>query len=117
GRPTQAGHEDGVQIYPRGANPGKWNDLSCTSSGSKSVIEVNLCPVTNVTAPITLCQEQSASIGVTSTILGSAPYTYTWDNGSSQTSQTVTPMDTTKYVVTTQDRYNCQVKDTVTVNV
>ena len=117
GEPNQSGNEDCVQIYPTGANPGTWNDLSCTSSGSKSIIEVNLCPVTNVTAPITLCQEQSTSIGVTSTILGSAPYTYTWDNGPSQTSQTVAPMDTTKYVVTTKDRYNCQVKDTVTVNV
>lgn len=114
------GIEDCVQIYPTisGSNPaGKWNDLSCNSANSKSIIEVNLCPVTTVTPPITICQEQTANFGVTSTILGSDPYTYAWDNGVNTNTQSTQPMQSTNYVVTTKDRYNCQRLDTVFVTV
>ncbi len=119
GEPNNSGgNEDCTQIYPSGGQPGTWNDLPCNSSNSKSIIEVNLCPVTNVTPPITMCQETNATIQVNSTILGSAPYTYSWNNnGSTQTSQTVSPMQSTNYIVTTEDRYKCSRKDTVFVTV
>lgn len=118
GEPNNSGgNEDCTQIYPGGSQPGTWNDLKCNGYNSMSIIEVNLCPVTNVTAPITMCQEEDTTIKVTSTILGSFPYSYTWDNNSTQLSQSIAPMETTEYVVTTKDRYNCQVKDTVKVTV
>lgn len=117
GEPNQSGNEDCVQIYPGGSNPGTWNDLNCDSYNSMSIIEVNLCPITDVTPPITICQEEDTTIKVISTILGSSPYSYVWDNNTTQTSQSVAPMDTTSYYVTTKDRYNCQVKDTVVVQV
>lgn len=117
GEPNNSGNEDCVQIYPGGSNPGTWNDLNCNGYNSMSVIEVNLCPVTNVTPAITMCQGVDTTIQVTSTILGSSPYTYTWDNGISQASQSVSPMQSTDYIVTTKDYYNCTVKDTVSITV
>ncbi len=117
GEPNNSGNEDCTQIYPGGSNPGTWNDLKCGGYNSMSVIEVNLCPITNVTPSITMCQEEDTTIKVLSTILGSFPYTYAWDNSSTQLTQTVAPMQTTNYYVTTTDRYNCQTKDTVVITV
>lgn len=118
GEPNNSGgNENCTQIYPGGNYPGTWNDLKCNGYNSLSVIEVNLCPITTVTAPITMCQETDTTIGVIQTILGSAPYTYSWDDGSTQLTQSVSPLDSTMYIVTTKDRYKCQVKDTVFVNV
>lgn len=116
GEPNNSGgNEDCVQIYPGGGNPGTWNDLNCGGYNSMSIIEVNLCPITNVTPSITMCQGLDTVIQVTSTILGSSPYSYTWNNGANQTSQNVSPMQTTSYYVTTFDRYNCSVKDTIDI--
>lgn len=116
GEPNQSGNEDCVQIYPTGANPGMWNDLSCTSSNSKSIIEVNLCPVIEAGPNITICDGQTANLAASSTLFGSAPYTYSWDNGPSTLTQAVTPIDTTKYIITSVDRYGCTTTDSVFVN-
>lgn len=116
GEPNNSGgNEDCVQIYPGGSQPGTWNDLNCGGYNSMSIIEVNLCPVTTITPPITICQEQNANVGVVSTILGSAPYTYSWSNGFTQPTQNLTPMVTTEYSVIVTDRYSCTVKDTTSV--
>ena len=113
GEPNQSGDEDCVQIYTNGT----WNDLSCSSNNAKSIIEVNLCPVTSVTPPIGICEGETATIGVTSTILGSSPYSYQWSNGSQQQQQTVQPVATTEYIVSVLDRYSCHISDTTTVTV
>lgn len=115
GEPNQSGNEDCVQIYPTGANPGMWNDLSCTSNNSKSIIEVNLCPVIDAGPSISLCIGQSGTLNATNTLFGSAPYTYTWNTGATGQSLTVTPSDTTMYYITTQDRYECTNLDSVEV--
>lgn len=117
GEPNQSGNEDCVQIYPTGANPGTWNDLSCGSSNSKSIIEVNLCPVINAGNDVSICIGNSTTLNASNTLFGSAPYTYTWSNGPIVQSNPVSPTDTTIYSIVTTDRYDCTTSDTVVVNV
>ena len=118
GEPNNSGNEDCVQIYP----DGKWNDLNCSSGGSKSVIEVNLCPVTTITPSETsVCAGENVSLPTT-TYLGSAPYTYSWTSvptGFTATSAnpTVTPTVTTTYNVIATDRYGCLSQSNVTITV
>lgn len=117
GEPNQSGNEDCVQIYPTGANPGSWNDLSCSSSNSKSIIEVNLCPVINAGNDVSICTGSSTTLNASNTLFGSAPYTYEWSNGPIIQSNPVSPTDTTTYIIVTTDRYDCTTSDTVMVNV
>jgi len=94
--------EECVQIR----SSGLWNDLPCDRS-SVSVIEVNLCPQPSVAASPTICLGASALLNVT-TVLGSNPYTYAWDNGAGTgASVIVAPAATTTYSVTATDRYGC----------
>lgn len=118
GEPNNSGgNEDCVQIYPGGASPGTWNDLSCTSANSKSIIEVNTCPVINAGPDITICLGETAPLNASATLFGSNPYTYSWSNGPTTLTNPVSPATTTQYVVSTLDRYNCYAKDTVIVTV
>lgn len=117
GEPNQSGNEDCVQIYPGGIYPGTWNDLSCTSANAKSIIEVNLCPVINAGADVSICIGSSTNLTPTNTLFGSFPYTYSWSNNVNTQQQTVSPTVTTSYIVTTVDRYQCSTKDTVVVTV
>lgn len=117
GEPNQSGNEDCVQIYPTGANPGTWNDLSCSSSNSKSIIEVNLCPVINAGNDVSICTGSSTTLNASNTLFGSSPYTYEWSNGPIIQSNPVSPTDTTAYIIVTTDRYDCTTSDTVVVNV
>jgi gliding motility-associated-like protein len=118
GEPNNSGDEDCVQIYPNGM----WNDLGCSSGGSKSVIEVNLCPVTTITpSAVSICAGQSVNLQA-STILGSSPYTYSWvsnSGGFTSTSDgpTVTPLSTTTYSVTATDRYGCTSSTSIEITV
>lgn len=116
GEPNNSGgNEDCVQIYPNGSNPGSWNDLPCTSANSKSIIEVNLCPIVRSGPDITICNGTPANIQSSATILGSQPYTYSWSNGPTVYPNTVSPTTTTDYVLTSVDRFGCIGKDTMTV--
>ncbi len=117
GEPNQSGNEDCVQIYPAGANPGTWNDLSCSSSNAKSIIEVNLCPIINAGPDVSVCFGQQANLNASNTLFGSSPYTYAWSNGPAVQANPVTPTDTTTYSIVTVDRYMCMGSDTVKVNV
>lgn len=117
GEPNQSGNEDCVQIYPGGAYPGTWNDLSCSSANAKSIIEVNLCPVVNAGADVSICLGAQANLNASNTLFGSSPYTYTWNNGPTVQANPVAPTDTTTYSVVTVDRYGCTDSDTVVVNV
>jgi gliding motility-associated-like protein len=117
GEPNQSGNEDCVQIYPTGANPGTWNDLSCTSANSRSIIEVNLCPVINAGLDVSVCLGNTANLQASNTLFGSSPYTYAWSNGVNVQPNPVAPTTQTSYVITTTDRYSCTTKDTVVVSV
>jgi len=66
--------------------------------------------------------DQSSCSGQPVTLTGSAtggtaPFSFTWDNGSSSASQTVNPTDTTVYTVTVIDASGCTATSSVTVNV
>lgn len=104
--------EDCVQMY----GDGKWNDLGCDAN-SISVIEVNLCPVLTATVDTTVCNNVSVTLRVSS-ILGSTPYTYSW-NGGAGTAQNypVTPAvnTTTNYPVRVTDRWGCYADENVNV--
>lgn len=117
GEPNNSGgNEDCVQIYPTGSNPGMWNDLNCNANDSKSIIEVNLCPVVDAGPNITICEGETATIQSSATILGSAPYTHQWDNnGPSTVANSVSPTVTTDYTLSVLDRYSCTGEDVMTV--
>lgn len=115
--PNQAGDEDCVQIYPGGPSPGTWNDLACGSNNSKSIIEVNLCPVVNAGNDVSICLNQTANLQASNTLFGSFPYTYTWSNGVNTQANPVSPTSNSSYSVTSVDRYNCTTRDTVNVTV
>lgn len=118
GEPNNSGgNEDCVQIYPAGANPGTWNDLSCTSSNSMSIIEVNLCPVTSIGTDQIICLGESTDIDVEQTLFGSAPYTYLWNNNQSTASITVSPTVTDTFSVLTTDAYQCEAVDSMIITV
>ena len=116
GEPNQSGEEDCVQIYPGGANPGTWNDLSCTSSNSMSIIEVNLCPMINAGTDQVICLEETANLMASNTLFGSSPYSYAWNNGVNVQANPVSPLLETEYIVTTVDRYACTNSDSVVVS-
>lgn len=108
--------EDCAQIYASG----EWNDLPCNRS-SVSVIEVNLCPQISTTVPANpVCANYQTHASAT-TILGSAPYTYVWNElpGGNQIATTsainITPSGTTSYQVKATDRYGCYSLDTAVV--
>lgn len=109
GEPNNAGNENCTQIYADGL----WNDLSCNTSNAKSIIEVNLCPVIS-TPDVIVCSNQTTVIAADNPILGSNPYTYSWNNGALTQSQTV-PTTNSTYIVTVTDRYNCSGTDTCQV--
>jgi gliding motility-associated-like protein len=117
GEPNQSGDEDCVQIYPTGASPGTWNDLSCNSANSRSIIEVNLCPVIDAGSPVSLCIGESTTLTASTTLFGSAPYTYSWDTGTNAQTTTVSPTVTSEYTITTVDRYGCTNSDSVDVTI
>lgn len=111
GEPNNAGgNENYVQIYPNG----QWNDLAF-GGAAVSVIEVNLCPVVTASPDVTICNGNTANLTATTTLFGSAPYTYNWNNGTVGQTNNVTPNTTTEYIVTTTDRYSCTTTDTVEV--
>ncbi len=119
GEPNQDGNEDCTQIYPNG----QWNDLDCNSGGSKSVIEVNLCPVLTITpgGPTTFCSGGNVQL-TSSTILGSSPYGYSWSpttglSASNISNPVASPTVTTTYTLTSTDRYGCFAQEDITITV
>ena len=120
GEPNNSdGDEDCVQLYLDGS----WNDLNCGNYNSKSIIEVNLCPVTTIVPSATvICTGQSVSL-TASTILGSFPFSYTWTasglSGNVATSAVVnlSPTETTTYTVKSVDRFGCTAYRTIVITV
>jgi len=108
--------EDCAQIY----SSGTWNDLPCNRN-SVSVIEVNLCPqITTTVPPQPVCANYQTHASAT-TILGSQPYAYVWNELPSGTqiattsAINITPTGTTSYQVRVTDRWGCYALDTAVV--
>lgn len=77
------------------------NSFSCTASASKS-ITVNLLPnITLVASSDTICKNNS------STLTANGGQTYSWSGGLSGTSNMVTPLSTTTYMITGTDANGC----------
>lgn len=114
GEPNNSGgNEDCVQIYPNGS----WNDLPCNVGNSKSIIEVNLCPVVDAGNNQAGCNGSSFTLNASNTLFGSQPYTYQWSNGANTQSTNVSPSNTTTYTVVSTDRYGCQVSDSLQITI
>ena len=110
---NSSGNEDCTQIFPNGL----WNDLNCNGGGSKSVIEVSLCPFITASNDTTICNSTAANLVCSNAKFGSAPYVYTWSDGQTGQAVTVSPAATTTYTVTATDRYGCFVTEDVIVTV
>jgi|GEM_PF-605046 len=114
GEPNNAGGDEScVQIYP----DGMWNDLSSATANAQSVIEVNLCPVTDAGPDISICPGGTANLSIVSTLFGSPAYNYTWNNGVSGQNNPVSPPASAEFSVISTDRYQCTTSDTVMVNI
>lgn len=89
----------------------------CVSTAIATITQPALV-VTTVNTPAAICIGGSATLNA-NTIGGTPPYTYTWSNGATGSSITVSPITTTTYAVTsTLDSNGCPGKaDTVTVTV
>lgn len=115
---NSGGNENCTQMYPNG----QWNDLNC-ASGAASILEVGLCPQTTITTPTPqFCIGASTPLSVT-TVLGSAPYSYTWSPAAGLSATNVanpiaSPSVTTTYTATSIDRYGCTAYayTTITIN-
>lgn len=77
------------------------NDEGCSSSASITV-NANPLPVASITENTTICQGQTAVLGVTS----NSSYTYNWSNGNNTSSISTGYPGT--YTVTVTNPYNCQ---------
>jgi gliding motility-associated-like protein len=119
GEPNNAGgNENCTQMYPNGT----WNDLDC-SLGAASILEVGLCPQATIITPTNqICAGASMTLSV-STVLGSAPYSYTWSPAAGLSATNVanpiaSPSVTTTYTAMSVDRYGCTAYayTTITVN-
>ena len=107
-----ANGEDCPQIY----SSGQWNDYPCNTQ-SVSVIEVNLCPDMTIPNDTSICGGSTLSFSA-STLLGSAPYVYTWNPGNSNANPfIVNPTVNTAYNVVVTDRWGCVEVDNINVTI
>ena len=93
-------------------------DANGCNSASHNVA-VSLYPVLNLSVTPTqyVCPGQSTVISATVSGGNGGPYSYMWSNGSTSSSQTVSPTSTTTYYVTATDNCSPAVMDSVLVNV
>lgn len=89
-----------------------------TALGCKSIKIINLSYqpnlIVNAGVDTTICNGSSANIHAVP-IGGTPNFIYSWSNGASSNITSVTPNDTTAYIVTINDNAGCTGKDTVVV--
>lgn len=87
-----------------------------TSAVAEVVVGTNVSPAVSSIVYNT-CANTAINIGATITG-GTAPYTYSWDNGISSTTNTatVTPAANSVYTITVKDANGCEQKGQVVVN-
>ncbi|NDF60695.1 MAG: hypothetical protein EB100_06395, partial [Crocinitomicaceae bacterium] len=75
------------------------------------IVTVNPLPKVDVTKDTAICKGSSIDI------VASGALTYSWNNGNSNYTQSITPLVTTKYIVTGTDVNKCIAKDSLEVKV
>jgi gliding motility-associated-like protein len=89
----------------------------CEDTSQVSIHVFDNPAVTVSASPSTICSGESTNLNA-SVSGGTAPYTYTWDNGlGNSASHFITPSDTTTYNLTVTDVNGCTSSGSTTVNV
>ncbi len=88
----------------------------CKAKDSVNVTYQNIL-LLNISADTTICNGSATTISV-NPIGGTSGFIYSWDNGAGNSSGvSVSPTDTTMYIVTVTDNAGCLGTDTVKINV
>ncbi len=88
----------------------------CTDIKSVTITQPAPLTVSVKSSAQAICSGQSVNLS-TNTSGGTAPYTYSWSNGSTLSSITVAPIKTTTYIVTITDANGCTTIGTITIAV
>jgi PKD repeat protein len=101
-----------------------YNIFAVDTNGCQSptvALTVVVNPPISITAPnVTICDGATALVSATATGGNGGPYTYTWSNGPTGSSQVVSPpaaVSPVDYIVTVSDGCSMNMTDTVTVTV
>ena len=111
---SNGGNGSSITVTPNTSTTYTVTGISAEGCSNTASISITVNPVPNVSAnasPNTIC------IGGSSTLSASGANTYSWSNGSSGASITVSPSSTTTYTVTGTSTAGCTNTATVTVNV
>jgi hypothetical protein len=92
------------------------SDSKGCSGTSQVVVTVNPNPTINAGADQTICPTLSTTLSATVSG-GSSPYRFAWSNGTSSSTQSVSPAGTTTYSLRVTDNNNCSATDQVVVTV
>lgn len=89
---------------------------ACITNYSATIVQKSLASITASASPSLICAGEST--GLTATATGGTVNNYIWTPGNiSGENTTVTPTDTTQYIVTAKDAFGCTIADTITVDV
>jgi len=93
------------------------DDRTCTASASITIIQVASTPLSvNISASTNiLCNGNSSGAATVTTSGGTTPYTFTWDDPSSQTDSMATGLLAGTYIVAVTDSAGCPGSDAVTI--
>ncbi|MCA0232239.1 MAG: hypothetical protein LCH91_17350 [Bacteroidetes bacterium] len=93
-----------------------YNANNCQNT-TTTLVKVNPTPDVNAGADQTICEGTTVTLNAT-TVGGTTPYTYNWDNGlGTGAAKTVSPTTTTSYIVSLSDANGCADRDTIKITV
>ncbi|MGB0403175.1 MAG: gliding motility-associated C-terminal domain-containing protein [Salibacteraceae bacterium] len=114
-RPNGIGiNDDCVQLYVSGADSGSWNDTSCALI-LPAIVKVSLCMNLEL-ADDTICSGDTAHV-IANPTFGSTPYSYVWQNASTNDTLSLPATSYTKVTVTVTDNYSCSIVDSAFITV
>ena len=87
----------------------------CTVSDNYDILEPTQLIITTDSTDAT-CGNDNGIASVTSTVGGTAPYSYNWNDPTNQTTATASDLFANMYTVVVTDDHGCTVTDMVTVN-
>ncbi|MDD4002165.1 MAG: T9SS type A sorting domain-containing protein, partial [Bacteroidales bacterium] len=85
--------------------------------GCDSVVTLHLTVLPEIRPIITITEDTSICRGDSITLTANGASSYFWNNNATTQSITVSPFNTTKYIVTASNSLDCYIKDTVIVTV